>query len=317
MRDGRLLVGWGMATGVWGAFQMPAAAKITLHRNGTARVTSATSDIGPGTYTVMTMIAAEFLGLKPQQVKFELGDTRFPRAPSQGGSWTTSSVGSAVHGAALAITAKLLTLANQEADSPLKAAAASEVEMLEGRLQVKGAPSRFVSIPAVMRRNGLSEITETHDSRPSKDRDKYALLAHGAQFIEVKVDPDLGNVRVTRAIEVTACGKIMNPTASHSQEIGGVVWGIGMALQEATEIDHRYGRIMNPNLQHYHVPVNADVHMIETMFVEEDDKVVNPLGVKGMGELGMVGIPAAIANAVYHATGKRIRDLPITPDKLL
>ena len=114
---------------------------------------------------------------------------------------------------------------------------------------------------------------------------------------------------------MTACGKIMNPKASHSQEIGGVVWGIGMALQEATEIDHRYGRIMNPNLQHYHVPVNADVHEIETMFVEEDDTMVNPLGVKGMGELGMVGIPAAIANAVFHATGKRIRELPITPDK--
>jgi xanthine dehydrogenase YagR molybdenum-binding subunit len=210
-----------------------------------------------------------------------------------------------------------LSLANRQADSPLKAAAASEVEMLEGRLQLKGNPSRFVSIRAVMRSNGLTEITETHESQPSKERDKYALLAHGAQFIEVKVDPDLGNVRVTRAIEVTACGKIMNPTASHSQEIGGVVWGIGMALQEATEIDHRYGRIMNPNLQHYHVPVNADVHLVETMFVEEDDKVVNPLGVKGMGELGMVGIPAAIANAVYHATGKRVRDLPITPDKLL
>ena len=168
-----------------------------------------------------------------------------------------------------------------------------------------------------MRRNGLTEITETFEARPSPERQKYALLAHGAQFIEVKVDPDLGTVRVTRAIEVTACGKIINPKASHSQEIGGVVWGIGMALQEATEIDHRYGRIMNPNLQHYHVPVNADVHEIETMFVEEDDPVVNPLGVKGMGELGMVGIPAAIANAVFHATGRRIRDLPITPDKLL
>jgi xanthine dehydrogenase YagR molybdenum-binding subunit len=317
MRDGRLLVGWGTATGVWGAFQMPAAAKITLRRNGTAHVTSATSDIGPGTYTVMTMIAAEYLGLRPEQVKFELGDTRFPRAPSQGGSWTTSSVGSAVHGAALAIGARLLSLANREADSPLRAAAAADVEMLDGRLRLKSDHSQFVSISAVMRRNGLKEITETFESRPSEEREKYALLAHGAQFIEVKVDPDLGNVRVTRAIEVTASGKIINPTASHSQEIGGVVWGIGMALQEATEIDHRYGRIMNPNLQHYHVPVNADVHMIETMFVEEDDKVVNPLGVKGMGELGMVGIPAAIANAVYHATGRRIRELPITPDKLL
>jgi xanthine dehydrogenase YagR molybdenum-binding subunit len=317
MRDGRLLVGWGMATGVWGAFQMPATARITLKADGTAHVASATSDIGPGTYTVITMIAAEYLGIRPEQVKFELGDTKFPRAPSQGGSWTTSSVGSAVYGAALAVGAKLLSLANQEASSPLKTAAASDVEMLDGRLQLKSDPSRFVSVSDVMKRNRLTEITETFEAQPSKEREKYATLAHGAQFVEVKVDPDLGIIRVTRAIEVTACGKIINPKASHSQEIGGVVWGIGMALQEATEIDHRYGRIMNPNLQHYHVPVNADIHMIETMFVEEDDKIVNPLGVKGMGELGMVGIPAAIANAVFHATGRRIRDLPITPDKLL
>src|SRR4028118_1965902 len=317
MRDGRLLVGWGMATGVWGAFQRPAAALVTLQADGTARVASATSDIGPGTYTVMTMIAAEYLGLKLEQVKFELGDTKLPRAPSQGGSWTTASVGSAVCGAALAIGTKLLALANQEANSPLKGAASSDVEMLDGQLRLKSDPDRSVNISAVMKRNGLSEITETFESRPSKEREKYATLAHGAQFVEVKVDPDVGTVRVTRAVEVTACGKIMNPKASHSQEIGGVVWGIGMALQEATEIDHRYGRIMNPNRQHYHVPVNADIHMVETMFVEEDDKIVNPLGVKGMGELGMVGIPAAIANAVFHATGKRIRDLPITPDKLL
>lgn len=317
MRDGRLLVGWGTATGVWGAFQMPASARITLRANGTAHVASATSDIGPGTYTVITMIAAEYLGLRPEQVKFELGDTRFPRAPSQGGSWTTASVGSAVQGAALAIGARLLALANREAGSPLKAAATADVEMLDGRLRLKSDPSRSVSVSEVMSRNNHAEITETFESKPSPEREKYALLAHGAQFIEVKVDPDLGIVQVTRAIEVTACGKVINPLASHSQEIGGVVWGIGMALQEATEIDHRYGRIMNPNLQHYHVPVNADVHMIETLFVEEDDTVVNPLGVKGMGELGLVGIPAAIANAVYHATGKRIRDLPITPDKLL
>jgi xanthine dehydrogenase YagR molybdenum-binding subunit len=317
MRDGRWLVGWGTATGVWGAFQRPANARITFNADGTAHVVSATSDIGPGTYTVMTMIAAEYLGLPIERVKFELGDTKFPRAPSQGGSQTTSSVGSAVHGAALAVTARLLALANREADSPLKAAAASDVEMLDGRLRLKSDPSRFVSIPEVVRRNGLTEITETFESKPSPERQKYSTMAHGAQFVEVRIDPDLGIIRVTRAIEVTACGKIINPKASHSQEIGGVVWGIGMALQEATEIDHRFGRIMNPNLQHYHVPVNADVHEVETMFVEEDDTVVNSLGVKGMGELGMVGIPAAIANAVFHATGKRIRELPITPDKLL
>jgi xanthine dehydrogenase YagR molybdenum-binding subunit len=317
MRDGRLLVGWGTATGVWGAFQRPATARITLRADGTAHVASATSDIGPGTYTMMAMIAAEYLGTKLEQVNCELGDTKFPRAPSQGGSQTTSSVGSAVYGAALAVGAKLLSLANEDPKSPLKDVAVEDVEMLDGRLQRKSDPSRFVRIADVMKRHRLTEITETHESKPSPERQKYALLAHGAQFIEVKVDPDVGTVRVTRAIELTACGKIINPKASHSQEIGGVVWGIGMALQEATEIDHRYGRIMNPNLQHYHVPVNADIHAIETMFVEEDDKIVNPLGVKGMGELGMVGIPAAIANAVFHATGKRIRELPITPDKLL
>jgi xanthine dehydrogenase YagR molybdenum-binding subunit len=317
MRDGRLLVGWGTATGIWGAFQMPATVRITFRADGTAHVASATSDIGPGTYTMATMIAAEYLGLTPDRVQFELGDTKFPRAPSQGGSWTTASVGSAIHGAALVVTAKLLSLANQDTSSPLKEAAAADVEMLDGRLRLKAEPSKFVSISDVMRKNSLAEIVETFESKPSPERQKYATMAHGAQFVEVKVDPDLGTVRVTRAIEATASGKIINPKASHSQEIGGVVWGIGMALQEATEIDHRFGRIMNPNLQHYHVPVNADIHEIETMFVEEDDTVVNPLGVKGMGELGMVGIPAAIANAVFHATGKRIRELPITPDKLL
>jgi xanthine dehydrogenase YagR molybdenum-binding subunit len=317
MRDGRLLVGWGAATGIWGAFLSPATARITLRADGTARVASATSDIGPGTYTAMTIIAAEYLGLEPEGVKFELGDTRLPRAPSEGGSKTTASVGSAVAGAALAIAARILELANRDAGSPLQGSAAADVELSEGRLQLKKDRSRSVTVADVMRRNGMNEVTETYESIPPKERAKYSTLAHGAQFVEVKVDPDLGIVRVTRAVEATASGRIINPLTSHSQEIGGVVWGIGMALTEATEIDHRYGRIMNPNLQHYHVPVNADVHEIETMFVEEDDRIASPLGVKGMGELGMVGIPAAIANAVFHATGKRIRELPITPDKLL
>jgi xanthine dehydrogenase YagR molybdenum-binding subunit len=317
MRDGRLLVGWGTATGVWGAFQRPASAKITFRADGTAHVASATSDIGPGTYTVMTMIAAEYLGLKPEQVKFELGDTKFPRAPAQGGSQTTSSVGSAIYETASVIKRKLLDLAKKDAASPLAAAVYDGVELLDGKLQIRNDSTKSVNVSELMRRNDLTEIAETFESKPSPERRNYALLAHGAQFVEVKIDPDTGFVRVTRAIEVSACGRIMNPKTSHSQEIGGVVWGIGMALEEATEVDHRFGRIMNPNLQHYHVPVNADIQEIETIFVEEDDRIVNPLGVKGMGELGMVGIPAAIANAVFHATGKRIRELPITPDKLL
>jgi xanthine dehydrogenase YagR molybdenum-binding subunit len=317
MKDGRLLVGWGMATGIWPALQMKASADVTLLADGTARVTSATTDIGPGTYTVMTIIAAEHLGLAPEKIRFELGDSRFPKAPSQGGSWTTASVGSAIYGAADAIKKRLLELAAKDADSPLAGAKAEDVVMLEGKLQRKEDAAKAVSYIDLLKKNKLEEIKEVFEAKPSPERENYVSAAHGAQFVEVKVDPDLGTTTVTRVIEVTACGKIMNPKTSHSQEIGGVVWGMGMALEEASEVDHRYGRIMNASLESYHVPVHADVHHIETIFVEEEDKIVNPLGVKGMGELGMVGIPAAILNAIYHATGVRVRNLPATPDKIL
>lgn len=317
MRDGRWLVGWGTATGIWGAWQLPASVKITLKADGTANVGSATADIGPGTYTVITMIAAEFLGIAPEKIKFELGDSDLPNAPVQGGSFTTASVGSAAHGAAMNIKQKVLDLALKESNSPFANVKFDETEMSDGFLILKSDSSKKVSIADLMKNNNLTEIVENHTSRPSAERNKYATQAHGAQFVEVKVDEDLGIIKVTRVVEATAVGKIMNPKTSHSQEMGGVVWGIGMALQEETAIDHRYGRMMTTDLASYHVPVNADVHSVETAFVEEEDKIVNPLGVKGMGELCLVGIPAAIANAIFHATGKRIRDLPITPDKLL
>jgi xanthine dehydrogenase YagR molybdenum-binding subunit len=317
MRDGNLLVGWGTATGIWGAFQQPASAKIVYKSDGTAHVTSSTTDIGPGTYTVMTIIAAEYLGLDPAKIKFELGNSTYPKAPSQGGSQTTASVGSAIFGAAQNIRQQLLDLAKKEASSPLASANVDDVELSDGALRLKSDPSKTADIVGLLQKNGLQEVSDSYDSKPSPEREKYATGAHGAQFVEVKVDPQLGTVRVTRVIEATACGRIMSPKTSHSQEIGGVIWGIGMALMESTEVDHRYGRMLNPTLADYHVPVHADAHQIETVFVEEDDKIVNPLGVKGMGELGLVGIPAAIANAVYHATGIRVRDLPITPDKLI
>jgi len=315
MRDEKWLVGWGVATGIWGAFQVPASVKITLKADGTANVGSATADIGPGTYTVITMIAAEYLGIAPNKVKFELGDSNLPQAPVQGGSFTTASVGTAAHGAALAIKQKLFDLAVK--NGAFTSAKVEEVSILEGFLILKTDVSKRISIANLMQYNNLTEIAETFQSRPSAERNQYTTQAHGAQFVEVKVDEMLGIVKVTRVVEATAVGKIMNPKTSHSQEMGGVVWGIGMALHEATEIDHRYGRMMTTDLASYHVPSNADVHEVETAFVEEEDKIVNPLGVKGMGELCQVGIPAAIANAIFHATGKRVRDLPITPDKLL
>lgn len=176
MRDGRMLVGWGTATGVWGAFQRPASARIVYRPDGRASVTSATSDIGPGTYTVMTMIAAEYLGVRPEQVTFELGETKFPRAPAQGGSQTTSSVGSAIYGAALAVGAKLLSLARKDPNSPLRGAVGADVEMLDGRLRLKADPSRSVSIADVMKQNGVTEIDETFQSQPSAERNNYHSL---------------------------------------------------------------------------------------------------------------------------------------------
>jgi xanthine dehydrogenase YagR molybdenum-binding subunit len=290
MRDGRLLVGWGVATGRWGAFQAPASVKVVLKPDGTALVQSAASDMGPGTYTTISMIAADTLGLPLEKVIFELGNSDLPQAPVHGGSLTTASIGTAVQECCQKMLKKVGELAGQET-------------------------SDFAS---VLRAKNLDKLEETHQSMPNfGERGKYSIASHGAQFVEVKVDEDIGKISVTRVLAMTAAGKVINPKAAHSQEMGGAIWGIGMALTEETEMDHRYGRIINPNLQHYHVPTNGDVFEIETVFVEEDDKIVNPLGVKGMGELGMVGVPAAIANAVFHATGKRIRDLPITPAKLL
>ena len=317
MRDGDLLVGWGTAIGTWGAWQAPAGATVTLRADGTASVGSATADIGPGTYTTMTMIAAEYLGIPMEKVKFELGKTTLPQAPSQGGSVTTASVGSAVYGAAMTIKQKLFEMAAKNSDTAVLGADLEAVELANSSLRLKDDPKKSVSVAQILKNNGMTEISETYQAMPSKERAKYTTLAHGAQFVEVKVDESVGKIKVTRVVEATACGKIKNPKTSHSQEMGGVVWGIGMALTEGTYIDHRYGRMMTTNLADYHVPAHADIGSIETEFVEEEDKIVNPLGVKGMGELCLVGIPAAVANAVFHATGKRLRDLPITPDKIV
>ncbi len=309
-REGNWLVGSGMATGTWGAFLAPSSARVTLKADGTALIESGTTDIGPGTYTTISIIAAKTLGLPIEKVKFVLGDSNLPSAPSQGGSLTTASVGTAVQECSQILLKKLFGLLKSFDSIKFE-----DVGVENGRFVGKFKHLSFVDI---LKSNNLESLSETHTSKPDYgERGKYSTASHGAQFVEVKVDEELGIIKVTRVVELTAAGKIINPKGAHSQEIGGVVWGIGMALHEETLVDHRYGRIMNPNLAGYHVPVNADVLDLDTGFVEEEDKIVNPLGVKGLGELGMVGIPAAIANAVYHATGKRMRNLPMTVDKLL
>jgi xanthine dehydrogenase YagR molybdenum-binding subunit len=310
MREGNWLIGYGMASGTWGSGQAQASVRITLKSDGTALIESAVTDIGPGTYTTLSILASKNLGLPIEKIKAVLGDSNLPSAPSQGGSITTASVGTAVQEGSQVVLKKLFEMA-KFGDYKFE-----DVKVENGKFAAKDGKS--VSFTEILKQNNLENLSETYTATPNNgERSKYAIASHGAQFVEVKVDEELGIIRVTRVVELTAAGKIISPKTAHSQELGGVVWGIGMALTEETQVDHRYGRIMNPNFAGYYIPAHADVVGVETGFVEEIDKIVNPLGVKGLGELGMVGVPAAIANAVYHATGKRFRDLPITPDKFL
>jgi xanthine dehydrogenase YagR molybdenum-binding subunit len=316
MRDGNELVGWGMATGIWEAMQMKASARAVITANGGVEIASATADIGPGTYTMMAQLAAEMLGAPLNDVTVRLGDSALPDAPVEGGSFTTSSVGSAIHAACRAVQQELLQLAERTKDSPLAGAKLDDVVFAEGRIRRKDDAARAVSIADAMRAGKADRIEKTATAEP-QENGKCSHYTHSAVFVEVRIDEELGVTRVTRVVSAVAAGRILNPKVAGSQILGAVVGGIGMALHEETLTDHRFGRFMTHNLADYHVPVNADVHAIEVIFVEEKDDEINPLGVKGVGEIGIVGTAAAIANAVFHATGKRVRDLPITLDKLM
>jgi xanthine dehydrogenase YagR molybdenum-binding subunit len=315
MREGNDLVGWGMATGVWEALQMPVAARILLGANGHAEVSCAASDIGTGTYTILAQVAADTLGLPIENVTITLGDSSLPQAPVEGGSWMAASASHAVAATAEEIRKELLALARKMRDSPLADAKLEDVTLAGGKLINRQDAGRAVSIGDVMRQAGIERIEKEKLNHFPEDT-SHARNTHSAVFAEVKVDEQLGVIRVTRVVSAVAAGRILNTKTAHSQVMGSVVGGIGMALHEETVFDHRFGRIMNADIAEYHVPVNADVHDIEVIFVDEPDEIINPLGVKGLGEIGIVGVAAAIANAVYHATGKRVRDLPITLDKL-
>jgi xanthine dehydrogenase YagR molybdenum-binding subunit len=315
MRDGSELVGWGMATGVWEALQMPIAVRIALSSNGHAEVSCATSDIGTGTYTIMAQVAADLLGLPLENISIKLGDSTLPQSPVEGGSWIAASVSNGIATTASAVRSELLRMAKQMPNSPFADAGPDDVALADGKLVSRRDASRAISIADAMRYGAVDRI-EQQKSTTFADDGSRAHNTHSAIFAEVKVDEQLGVIRVTRVVNAVAAGRILNTKTASSQIMGGVVWGIGMALHEETLIDHNFGRIMNANIAEYHVPVNADVHDIKVIFVDEVDDSINPLGIKGVGEIGIVGVAAAIANAVYHATGKRVRDLPITLDKL-
>jgi len=262
----------------------------------------------------MAQVAADMLGLPLDNISIKLGDSSLPQSPVEGGSWIAASVSNGIATTAQAIRDELLRLSRQTPNSPLANAAPGDVVLVNGKLVSKRDPSRAVSIADAMRHGAVERIEQEKITNPAED-DSRAHNSHSAVFAEVKVDEQLGVIRVTRVVSAVAAGRILNTKTASSQILGGVVWGIGMALHEETLIDHKFGRIMNANIAEYHVPVNADVHDINVIFVDEADDS-NPLGVKGVGEIGIVGVAAAIANAVYHATGKRVRDLPITLDKL-
>ncbi|GAV35002.1 Xanthine dehydrogenase molybdenum-binding subunit [Roseomonas sp. TAS13] len=318
MREGRELIGWGVASGVWEAQMMKTSARATLTADGKLEVATATADIGTGTYTILTQIGADALGLGMEDVTAKIGDSSLPTSPVEGGSWTAASAGSAVLAACDMVRARLLGAARGLPDSPLAGAAMEDVSFANGRIGLSADPLRSLPLTEVMRAAGLDRIEEEQTASPSKEMQKtYSSYTHSAVFAEVRVDEELGVIRVTRIVDAVAAGRIINPKTARSQIIGGVVWGMSMALTEESLQDHNLGRFMNHNLAEYHVPVNADVHDIDVIFVQEDNDKGNPLGVKGLGEIGICGTAAAIANAVFHATGKRIRSLPITVDKLL
>ena len=315
-RDGDQLIGLGMAAGVYDPGRFPAQARARLDADGTAVVEAATSDMGPGTYTSQTQVAADALGLTMRTVTFRLGDSLYPPTSPHGGSATMASVGSAVVDACNQVRQQAVKLAVEDRESPLYGVTADHVVVRNGRLHVQNNPARGETYKSLLARNDRShlEANGTYDG-PGSERSAY--FAYNATFAEVAVDANLGLVRVRRMLGVYDAGRIISPKLAQSQAFGGIVGGIGTALLEHTVTDHRDGRIVNASLADYLVPVNADVPEIKAIYLDGEDNAGNLLGVKGLGEVVQVGVAAAIGNAVFNATGRRIRQLPITVEALL
>jgi xanthine dehydrogenase YagR molybdenum-binding subunit len=308
MRDGRTLIGLGMATSTYTTNRMPASAAVRVLPDGSAVVRSGTQDIGTGTYTTMAQIAADELGLPIARVRVELGDSRLPPAPVSGGSMTTASVLPAVQQAAARLRESIIALA---AGSKWNAA---DLRLENGAVH---GPGGEIGLADLIAAQNAPFIEATADTKPDEAAKKFAAHAFGAQFAEVHIDRDLRTIRVKRWVGAFDCGRVISAKTARSQLMGGIVFGIGMALLEETRVDAETGRTVNANLADYLVPVNADIPEIQTIVVEAPDLVTTPLGVKGIGELPTVGAAAAIANAVYHATGTRVRTLPIRLDNLM
>jgi xanthine dehydrogenase YagR molybdenum-binding subunit len=318
MRDAEgLLTGWGIGTATFPALMFHAEARAEIRVDGAA-VEIGAHDMGQGAWTALAQIAADGLGLGIDEVDFRSGRSNLPDAGIAGGSAHTATAGSAIHNATGAAIAALAGLALNDENSPLFGAGNAGVIARNGRLCRRDDESRGESYAAILTRAGRQSIEGKGEGSadPAVQAD-YAMHAHGAVFAEVKVDPELGQIRVSRLVGAFAAGRVINPRMVESQYLGGMIWGISFALHEKAIMDPRSGRPMNANLAEYHIPVNADVPSIEAILVEEHDPYVNALGAKGVGEIGITGTAGAIANAIWHATGIRVRTMPITLDKLI
>jgi xanthine dehydrogenase YagR molybdenum-binding subunit len=317
MRDGRYLIGQGVAAAIFTHWRWPGKARVTLNRGGSALVEAAAHDIGTGTYTVMAQVAADTLGLTPDGVTVRLGDTRLPESHPAIGSSTTANATAAVMLAAWAARKKAVELALTGRDAPFAGAAPDDVVVADGRLSL-ARTNLNITYAELLARNGLLSLVGDGDYDPVEEvRGPKAIFSFSAVFAEVRVDPDLGLVRLNRFIGAYDAGAIINPKTARSQAIGGIIWGVGQALLEQTDTDPVLGRFLNRNFSGYLVPTNADIPELDVLFVGDFDEEASPLGAKGLGELTAVSVAPAIANAVYHATGKRVRDLPITIEKVL
>jgi xanthine dehydrogenase YagR molybdenum-binding subunit len=317
MRDGRYLIGQGVAGAIYTHWRWPAKARVTLNREGTALVEAGMHDLGTGTYTVMQQVAADALGLPPEKVAVRLGDTRLPPSHGAIGSSTMANAGASVLLAAKTARDKAILLALTGPDAPFAGAAVEDVVVTDGRL-VLARKNLHVTYAELLARHGLSTLVADGDYDPIAEADgPKAIFSFSAVFAEVRVDPDLGLVRLNRFVGAYDAGRIINPKTARSQAIGGIIWGVGQALLERSETDPVMGRFLNRNYSGYLVPTNADIPKLDVLFVGGFDEEASPLGAKGMGELTGVSVAPAIANAVYHAMGKRVRDLPITVEKIL
>lgn len=310
-------VGYGMASGVFSAMRWQASVRAILKKDGTLILQSAVSDMGPGTATAMVKIASETLSYPAEKIRFELGDSSLPAGPTQGGSATTSTLGSAVFDVCTDIKDKLGKMASDQWHDYLQHAKPEELIFENGQIAAKNDSGKKINYTDLLERNRMTELVVEKSSAGNAELRKYSCYSFSVHFVKLKVHSRTGVVKIDRIVTTGDAGKIVSPKTAESQMIGGAVGGLGMALMEETLIDHRYGRYVNNNFADYHVPVHADTAPIDVIFVDKPDPILNPMGAKGMGEIALIGFAAAVANAVYHATGVRVRDLPITPDKVL